>query len=255
MSYFAQASIIRNKFIFEQMINYVKEFHYKVITVDNKITLQSILKELYIAQKNAVTDSYEKQCYTDTVNEMCQYVCSKYNVSKTKIYQTWLNLVFEGNIELAPFDTNIIKYLKEFFFGNVQTYQVIFEHNDRNTRKGRYYYVINLEFDNQDNIKGFLSIQDLKKDNYLSHEKGLLFINNSCISDGGFIAFNVSDETLAGLAQYAYYEFNNCGFTGGCELYPQLSLINNKQQLKDYVNDYIAISQYNKRFLDLLLPK
>lgn len=253
MSDYTQTSIVQNKFLFEQMIKSTKDLHNSLFGIENTKTLNIILKDLYINHKNSIIGSYEKQHYSDTINEMCDYVLMKCNVTKTKIYETWLKVVFEGAIVLAPLDNQIISYIKEFIFGRVQTYQIIFEHNDRKTGKGRYYYVIKIELDATDKIKMFVSIQDLSDDYYSSVEKGLSMITNSSLCDDGFIAFDVSNETLLDLAHYAYHEFNNFGFSGGFEVYPHISLTNNNK-MREYVNSYIAISQFNTKFMDLLIP-
>lgn len=254
MSYYTQASIITNKFIFEQIVNYTKDLHNIIFGLEHKTTLKNILEDLYVKHRNAKNGSFEKEQYSNIINEMCDYVCMKCNATKTRIYETWLKVVFEGGIEITPIDDEIIRFLKEFIFGNVQTYQIIFEHNDKKTNKGRYYYVIKLQFnDNSNNIKIFVSIQDLKKNCYPSLEKGLQLISNSVHSEDGFIEFNVSNDSLLDLATYTYYEFNNCGFTGGFELYPQVSLVNNTI-MQEYISDYIATSQLHKKLLDLLIP-
>jgi hypothetical protein len=240
--------------MFEKMLNYTRDLHNIIFGIENKNTLKNILRELYVNHRNSKYDSYVKQQYSFKINEMCDYVYRKCNATKTRIYETWLKVVFEGGMEITPFDSEIIKYLKEFIFGDVQMYQIIFEHKDTKTEKGRYYYVIKMKFENnKEKVKMFVSIQDLTNNHYTYLEKGLSMISNSSISEDGFIEFDVSNETLLDLAKYAYYEFNNCGFTGGFELYPQVSLVNNNQTL-EYVNDYIATSQFNKKFLDLLIP-
>lgn len=250
MLYVTQQSILTNRFIFEQIVNHTKVLHNKIFGIEHRITLKNVLKELYMIHKNSKEGSYEKQHYTTIINEMCDYVNVKYNVNKTKIYETWLKFVFEGGMEV---DNEIITYLKEFIFGDVQTYQIIFEHNDKKTNKGRYYYVIKLQFNtNTNNTKMFVSIQDLNND-YSHPERGLSMITNSSPIDDGFIEFDVSTETLLDLAKYTYYEFNNCGFNGGFQLYPHVSLVNNNK-VEKYVNDYIGTSQFNNIFLDLLVP-
>lgn len=252
MSCNTQKYVIINKFIIEQMINYTKDLHNRIFRVQQNITLKNILEELYLKQKNSNYNSYEKQHYSTRINEMCDYVHMKCKVTKTKIYETWLNVVLGGVVEVTSIDNEIINHIKNFIFGNVQTYQMIFEHNDKKTGKGRYYYVIKIEFDDKDKIKMFVSIQDLNNSHHPYLERGLSMITNSSLTDDGFITFDVSDKTLLDLAKFTYNEFNNSGFSGGFELYPHISLINNNSQ--EYVNEFIAYSQFNIKFLDLLIP-
>lgn len=247
------ASIITNKFVFEQIVNDIKDLHHKIFTIEYKDTLKSVLKELYMNHKNSKNGSFEKLQYSNIINEMCDYVRMKCNALKSRIYETWLKVVFEGCIKITPLDDDIIKYISEFFFGDVQTYQIIFEHNDRKTNKGRYYYVIKVQFDNtKGKIRMFVYVQDLKNNCYSSLEKGLSMITSSVTSKDGFIEFDVSNQTLLDLATYTYYEFNNCGFAGGFELYPQVSLVNNNK-MEEYVREFITTSHFNKKFLDLLV--
>ena len=127
----------------------------------------------------------------------------KCNASKTRIYESWLKVMFEGCMKMTSLDSDIIKYIREFIFGDVQTYQIIFEHNDRKTNNGRYYYVIKMQFDNtKDKIRMFVYIQDLKSNCYSSLEKGLSMITNSVTSEDGFIEFEESNQTLLDLATY-----------------------------------------------------
>lgn len=250
MSYQAQASIIINKFIFEQMVYHTRDLHNRIFGMELENTIKCVLRDLYITHKNSQHGSYEKKHCTDIINDMCAYVNGKCNATKTTIYETWLKVVYGVGVDTA-YDNEIIECLREFFFGDVQTYQIIFEHNDRKTRKGRYYYVIKLQFDKNDKVKMLVSIQDLTS-YYSSLEKGLSIITGSSISNDGFIEFDVSSNTLFELGKYTYREFNNCGFTGGFELYPQVSLLNN-DKIQEYVSDYIAQSQFNKKFIDLLV--
>lgn len=257
MSYYAQASIVTNKYVLEQMINYIKDLHNSMFGIEHKNTLKNILRILYMNHKNSIYGSCEKEHYSHTINEMCDYVHNKCNATRTQIYETWLKVVFEGGVAYSTVDDEIISYFREFIFGVVQTYQIIFEHTDRKTGKGRYYYVIKIEISNEfsteNKMKMFVFIQDLKNTYNSSYEKGLSMISNSALTDDGFIEFDVSQETLLELAKYTYYEFNNCGFTGGFELYPQVSMIKSRNT-EEYINDYIATSQFNKKFLDLLIP-
>lgn len=253
MSDYTQTSIVQNKFLFEQMIKSTKDLHNSLFGIENTKTLIIILKDLYINHKNSIIGSYEKQHYSDIINEMCDYVRMKCNVTRTKIYESWLKVVFQGANVLAPLDNQIISYIKEFIFGHVQTYQIIFEHNDKKTGKGRYYYVIKIELDATDKIKMFVSIQDINNTHYPDIEKGLSMITNSSVTDDGFITFDVSNETLLDLAKYTYHEFDNCGFRGGFEVHPHISLTNNNKML-EYVSGYIASLQFNTKFMDLLIP-
>lgn len=252
MSHYTQASIIANKFVCEEIISYTKDLHNKIFKVDHENTLKNILDDLYMSHKNSACGSYEKQYYAGIINQMCDYVCKKCNVTKTNIYETWLKFVFDNDMEITPLDNKIGNHLKDFIFANVQTYQIIFEHNDKNTRRGRYYYVFKIEFNNTDKIKMYVSIQDLHNDYYTPFEKGLIMIPTSSPTEDGFIQFDVSNETLLNFAKYIHIVFDNCGFTGGFELYPQLSLINNSN-MQEYVNNYIATCQINKKFLELLV--
>jgi hypothetical protein len=255
-------SVLTNKFIFEQMINFVIELHNKITKIEHMYTLTQCLKELYTQHKETDNGSWDKEHFNGIILDMCNYTHTKCDANKTDVYETWMKIVFDANASFTDKDVKIYNSLKEFFFGTVQTYQIIFEHKDRRTGKGRYYYVLKLMF-NEEKISMYVAIQDLKRFSFSSNEKDLSMITNSFISDDGYIVFDVSNETLLELAQYTFSEFDNCGFQGGFELYPRLTMSvlhtkntnnYNNRILQDYFSEFLTANQYNNKLMNMLEP-
>lgn len=270
----AQSFIITNKVILENIVNVVKELHYKITKKEYKNTLTFILKELYKSHKNSSNGSFEKDYYSGIVREMCTYVYLHCNATKSEVYATWLKIAIEGQLKLNFHDMMILDFIKEFFFGYLQTYRIVFEQKDIKTGYGRYYYMIKLEFTQLYDVPKttmYISVTDTKQGNHLytSNQNALSMINNSFLTTDGFIAFDVTKETLTGLARYLYYYYNNYGFKGGFELYPLLSMNVSFDELylnhigcpykeykkyQEHFNDYTEIRYCNKQLYEVLCP-
>lgn len=266
--------IFANKLKIQQLIDVVKDVHYKMTKKEYKNTLYHILRELYTCFQNADKETVERQYISDIISEMCSYVRGKCQATKSQILATWMKIALENQLTLNFFDMMVLEHLKQFFFGYLQTYQVIFEQKDRYTRQGRYYYVLKMEFiedDGIETVKMYVSIEDLTQthNNHTLQSIGLDFIPGSYIDELGFIVFHVSDTTLAGFAHFTYSCYNNHGFTGDFEVFPILTVTvslhsmllkygkclflecNKSQEL---FNNYLASNHYNKKIFDIFVP-
>jgi len=264
MSSSMQSSVMANKFVFEQMISVVQNVHKKIVIMEGDNTINYCLKQLHQLHKNA-EKGFEKRYYNRLINEICDYIHLQCDASKADIYETWMKVVFDASNMLTPKDITIYNYFKSFFFGDVQIYEIIFEHNDRKSRKGRYYYVMRLMFnkDTENVLKLQVSIQDLKHKTFTDFDKGSLMIKGATMSEDGYITFDVSNNTLLELSKYCYEEFNNHGFQGGFELYPKISMDikyneyitkNKNNILQEYFNDYLVTNHFNNKLHEVFLP-
>ena len=268
MNIYKQVFIMNNKLIFEKVIDTVRELHKRTTTEKKTKLTNEILTSMYCSYKNTVNDSFEREYVFEVVREMCIYVRQKCNVSTHDILSAWIKFVSK-DFTLTTTEQMVIDYLVDFFFGDYQQYELMFEHKDIETGKGRYYYVCKFDF-NKTTTRMYLSVQDGKNANNTlcsSHEKGLSFITGSELSDNGFLVFDVNDNTLHGLSKYLYYHYGNYGFMNDFELYPICSMkrlmksviiksipykFKHLVRVQDFIDDFIVQRGYNKKLFDIM---
>jgi hypothetical protein len=211
-----------NKIVFKRIVDVVKEFHIGLMcTSQHDVVAMNMMKDLYENYRLIETkDLHGKTLTYGLLASMCRYAMEKTGQTKRSIILVWVKIVRDMSIN--EYEKIIYAYLKQFFLGQYQSYQVIFEQCDDSHIKGRYYYICNITFKGDRTIMSIL-VQDSVAQYAPRLTDKISIIPGAKCDNKGYITFDVSNETLHGLATFLHDNFGKNGFLNDLEMSPRLS--------------------------------
>ncbi len=137
------------------IINTVKDYHQALLKedVDDKF-FKIILKKLYTARRYFMC----KSVYW-CVHELLKKIKKETNFRFERIQETWDKPI--NQTPLTQDDNIILDCMKRLVIGTQSIYIVSFNYINKYTKNKSFYCVMNIEFDNNGDIKLAVSIQDV----------------------------------------------------------------------------------------------